>query len=165
MPDWNQIYDEFGPVVWKQTLRMLGNSTDAADCFQEVMLEAFKTNQRQTIRSWPGFLKRLAVLRSLDFLRARYRHATDPLPREEIPTTENPQTRSSSRYEGLAERLRLALTQLPAAQAEAFSLKCIEELSTEEVAQRMELSANHVGVLVHRARVALRKLLADRDGN
>jgi RNA polymerase sigma-70 factor (ECF subfamily) len=162
MADWNQILDDYGRVVWRQALRMLGNEHDAADCFQAVMLEGFESSQRQKIRSWPGYLRRLTVVRSLDFLRTRYRDPTDPRPVDEIPIAAD-ETPTPLEQQELAERLRRAITKLPEDQAEAFSLKWIDELSNEEVAQHMELSTNHVGVLLHRARVALRERMSAED--
>lgn len=160
--DWNQIIDQFGPVVWRQALRMLGDASDAADCFQTVMLEAFELSQRQGVSSWPGLLRRLAILRSLDALRARYRNRRDPRPVDEIgvPADGKRDALASVERQELAERLRMALARLPRSQAEAFSLRWIDGLSNQEVARRMQITANHVGVLLHRARRALRGLLS-----
>ena len=160
MPDWNQILDDFGPVVWKQAMRMLGNESDAADCFQSVMIEAFQLSQRQQVRSWPGLLKRLATLRAIDSLRARYRHSAETLSHENIQQLQvsRKQTKASDEQE-LADELRRELSLLPKEQAEAFSLKVIQEMSTKAVAEQMGITSNHVGVLVHRARTTIRKRL------
>lgn len=161
MHDWDRILDEFGPVVWKQAVRMLGDRADAADCFQAVMLEAFELSEREVVRSWPALLRRLAILRSLDRLRDRYRRQTDSRPADElglVSTRDGPADAAAENRE-LAERLRLALAELPPTQAEAFALRFIDGLTNEEVAARMGLTANHVGVLLHRARATLRGLL------
>jgi RNA polymerase sigma-70 factor (ECF subfamily) len=63
----------------------------------------------------------------------------------------------------LAERLRFALAALPAQQAEVFALCCVDKLSYGEVADRLQLTVNGVGVLLHRARQRLRGLLAPMD--
>lgn len=165
MHDWNQILDDFGPVVWRQALRMLGNASDAADCFQMVMLEAVKLSQREEVRNWPGLLRSLAILRSLDSLRARYRNRRDPRPVDEIglPADCERDALASVEQQELAERLRMALARLPGPQAEAFSLRWIDGLPNEEVAERMQITANHVGVLLYRARQALRGLLSHEE--
>ena len=80
MNDWNRILDEHGPVVWRYALRLLGNETDAADCYQAVLLEAFELSNSTEIRDWSAFLRRLAVLRSLDRLRERYRRRIEGRP-------------------------------------------------------------------------------------
>jgi RNA polymerase sigma-70 factor (ECF subfamily) len=81
----------------------------------------------------------------------------------EIPTA-NDQANGSVDHQELAERLRAALTRIPENQAEAFSLRWIDELSNQEVAERMQTTANNVRVLLHRARSALQKLLGDEWG-
>lgn len=166
MEDWDQIFGDFGPVVWKQTRRMLGNASDAADCFQTVMLEAFELSKRKEVRNWGPLLRRLAILRSLDRLRARYRERRDPRPVDEIAIAakDSQASRSLDQHE-LAERLRFALTRLPENQAAAFSLRWVDGLSNEQVAERMQITSNHVRVLLHRARLALQGLLSDEGEN
>ena len=41
------------------------------------------------------------------------------------------------------DHLRLALTRLPDGQAEAFCLRCVEGMSYEEIAKRLEVQTNH----------------------
>jgi len=63
----------------------------------------------------------------------------------------------------LAERLRVALAQLPHDQADVFCLSCLDKLSYREIAERLNLTTNAVGVLLHRARQRLRELLIPVD--
>ena len=107
MDDWNQILDDFGPVVWRQTLRMLGNAADAADCFQIVMFEAIELSKREEVHAWGPLLRRLAILRSLDRLRARYRERKDPRPVDEMELqAKDGRSNGSLDYQELAEALR-----------------------------------------------------------
>ncbi|MCA8988691.1 MAG: sigma-70 family RNA polymerase sigma factor [Planctomycetaceae bacterium] len=159
MHHWPQIIDEFGPVVWNHALRMLGNETDAADCFQNVMLEAYECSQKQSIRNWPGFLKHLATLRTLDYLRARYRQSAEWLNLSELPDKAASDSTDRIDQLDLAEHLRQEISLLPEDQAEAFTLRWIHEMTNGEVAEAMQLSPNHVGVLLHRARTTLRNRL------
>ncbi len=164
MPDWNLILDDHGPAVWRHALRLLGNEADAADCYQAVLLEAFELSAKTEIRDWSAFLRRLAILRSLDRLRERYRRRTDPRPIEEflVAAREGPIATAFEARE-LAERLRIALARIPTPQAEAFAFRWIDELTNDQIADRMAITPNHVAVLLHRARTALRPLLADRS--
>jgi RNA polymerase sigma-70 factor, ECF subfamily len=59
----------------------------------------------------------------------------------------------------LAERLRVALAELPRQQAEVFCLCCLDKVSYVEVGERLRLTTNAVGVLLHRARQRLQELL------
>ena len=53
------------------------------------------------------------------------------------------------------------IRQLPEQQQTAFILQKIEGLSYEEIADVLGVKANHVGVLVFRARAAVRELLEE----
>lgn len=163
MPDWNRILDEFGPAVWKTALRMLGNESDAADCLQTVMLEAFEVSQRQSVRNWPALLKQMTTVRALDMLRSRYRHAARQLPDVEPHDPTATQVSEQIDNRDLAEHLRREISRLPPDQAEAFSLRWIDGLSNREIALMMEITASHVGVLIHRARATLRHRLSRND--
>ena len=65
--------------------------------------------------------------------------------------------------EELAARLRAALARLPARQAEVFALRFFEQMDNREIAEALALSANAVGVLLHKARRRLRELLDEPD--
>lgn len=64
----------------------------------------------------------------------------------------------------LAAMLRRALADLPARQAEVFSLRELSGLSYEEIAEQLGIEVNAVGVLLHRARGRLRTFLAAANG-
>lgn len=55
--------------------------------------------------------------------------------------------------------LRDCLDALPAQQREAFHLRQVEELSAAEAARIVGCTTNHIGVLLHRARLKLRTCL------
>jgi len=76
-------------------------------------------------------------------------------------TVVGPQAGPQEQAEGaeLAERLRAALAELPNRQAEAFCLRWLDEMSYQQIGERLGLDANAVGVLLHRARKRLRELL------
>jgi RNA polymerase sigma-70 factor (ECF subfamily) len=61
----------------------------------------------------------------------------------------------------LSERLRDALSHLPDRQAEVFYLFALCGWSHRELAERMQMTDNAVGVTIHRARQRLRELLND----
>lgn len=58
-----------------------------------------------------------------------------------------------------AEVLRECLAALPDQQREVFQLRQVEELTAMEVARIVGCTTNHVGVLLHRARLRLRACL------
>jgi RNA polymerase sigma-70 factor (ECF subfamily) len=163
-PDWPEIVKEFGPLVWRTAYRLLGNEADAGDCFQRTFLSAVELSEREVIRHWPGALKRLATARALEQLRQRHR---DIGRRSEFPDSAS-DGRANDPLDlaaagELALRLREALAAIDPVQAQVFCLVCLEGLSYPEAADQVSMTANHVGVLLNRARAALRECLATFD--
>ncbi len=164
MTDWKTIVDQYGGLVWATACRLLGNSADAADCFQETFLEAVKVARREPVRDWASLLRHLATARALDLLRVRCRrrNRTDPADPATLTSREAGPGQQAEAAE-LADRLCVALTELPPQQAEVFCLSCVEHLTYGEIGARLTLTTGAVGVLLHRARQRLRELLAPVD--
>ena len=40
--DWPAIVREHGPLVWRTALRILGDDSEAADCYQETFISALR---------------------------------------------------------------------------------------------------------------------------
>jgi RNA polymerase sigma-70 factor, ECF subfamily len=159
MTDWPAIVRDYGPLVWRAAYRLAGNETDAADCFQQAFLAAVELSAKEPVRHWPAVLRRLATARALDRVRqrSRTRNRFALLPESVAAKTDDPLDRLG---EGeLAEALRLALAQIDETQAAAFCLVALDDLSYPEAADALGVTPNHVGVLVHRARAALRARL------
>jgi RNA polymerase sigma-70 factor (ECF subfamily) len=165
MINWSQIVELHGPKVWKTAYCLLNNEADAADCFQSTFVAALKLARREAVRHWPALLKRLATMAALDCLRQRHRainHLTlvsenDPVDRKEIEPAQFAQAGE------LAEDLRSALAKLDARQAQVFCLACLEDMTYQEIAEQIDVTANHVGVLLNRAKASLRELLRAHD--
>jgi RNA polymerase sigma-70 factor (ECF subfamily) len=90
-------------------------------------------------------LTHLAAARAVDHLRKRSRRESH---RENIELT---------------ERLRSALADLPPQQAQVFCLARLEGWSYQEIAEQLSVSADVVGVWIHRAQTRLREKLASMN--
>jgi RNA polymerase sigma-70 factor, ECF subfamily len=163
--DWNTIVDQHGQLVWATVWRLLGNPADALDCYQETFLDAVKVARREPVGNWSALLRHLATARALDLLRARcrQRNCTDAMVDPDTLISRQPDPGQEAEAGELAERLRVALAQLPGDQAEVFCLSCLDKLSYREIGERLKLTTNAVGVLLHRARHRLRELLIPVD--
>lgn len=164
MTDWPTIVREQGPLVWRTAYRLLNRHADAADCFQQTFLAAVEFAERQTVRDWPALLRRLATARAMEQLRSRYRDSGRVEPMSELEANaSDPDPWVQVASGELAEHLRAGLAAIDPAQATAFCLIALDGLSNTEAAGAMGVSANHVGVLLHRARQALRANLSGFD--
>ncbi|MFC1764051.1 RNA polymerase sigma factor [Planctomycetota bacterium] len=157
---WQDIIEEHGSVVWKVAYRLLGNDADAADCFQDVLLATVKLSREQTIRNYPALMVRLATTRAIDRLRQRTREDRIKQIGDYPPSFSAHQTPDQvAQQQDLLAALRIALGQLPSNQAEAFCLKHFQGMSQKQIGRVLGISANAVGVLVHRARVRLEEIM------
>jgi RNA polymerase sigma-70 factor, ECF subfamily len=161
MPNWSEVLSRDGPAVWRTAYRLLGNSADADECFQEACLAALAASRKEPVRHWRALLQRLAAARAVDRLRERYRRAgrESAADLSALPAGDLSPVLGAEAAE-LAGRLREVLTDLPRPQAEVFCLHALDGWSYAEVADQLGLSIDHVGVLLHRARQQLRELLA-----
>lgn len=159
MIDWQAIIKEHGPAVWQTAYRLLGDHTDAADCFQETFVSALEICRRQRVQNFAALLVRLATARAIDQLRRRFRrsrwnantdewaavHGDSPCPLEQVQDRE------------LAGRVRQLIGQLPPQEAQAFCLRYLNDMSYREIANELGINTNAAGVLLHRAKARLRE--------
>jgi RNA polymerase sigma-70 factor, ECF subfamily len=165
MTDWEIVIGQHIEIVQRTAYRLVGNHADTWDCIQDTFMEAVRMERRESVRNWSALLRHLATVKALDLLRSRFRSRArcnaevDPaqaLSREPDPT------RRAEASE-LADRLRSAVTQLPRRQAEVFCLSCFEQMSSEEVAERLGISPTAARMALFRARDNLRRLLEPLD--
>ncbi len=164
MVDWPWILEQHGPLVWQTVYRLVGHGPDAADCFQNTFVAALEVARREAVRHWPAMLKRLATVQSLDCLRQRMREAGRRqalIAEPKAPTLYGPE--QAARQAELADELRRALADLEPRQAQIFCLACLDGWSYQDLAEHLEIRVNHVGVLLNRARTALRERLRAFD--
>lgn len=161
MADWETVVSQHAAAIRRTACRLVGNHADAWDCVQETFLEAVKIDRREPVRNWSALLRHLATVRALDLLRRRSRQrrrcnsAVDPA--QVISRATSPSGHAEAHE--LADRLRVAVGQLPRRQAEVFCLICFEQMTTEEVAERMNISPTATRMLLSRARGRLQRLL------
>ena len=159
--DWQTIVKKHGPAVWQTAYKLLGNHTDAADCFQETFICALEVSRRQRVRNFSALLVRLATTRAIDQLRQRFRHSkvrSDAADLTAAPST-NPDPVQEAQKQELVVRLRGSLSQLPPQEAQVFCLRCLNDMSYRQIAKELGIKSKTAGVLLHRARMKLRDFL------
>jgi RNA polymerase sigma-70 factor, ECF subfamily len=152
--------------------RILGNEEDAREAVQEAFISAFRARQQfQGHSKLSTWLHRIVVNAAIQKLRSRKRRAEDAiddlLPRflpngdhvERFVAWTEPPDEAVARRE-MAAFVRRAIDQLPESYRTVLLLRDIEGLSTEESANALQTTANAVKIRLHRARMALRTLLA-----
>jgi RNA polymerase sigma-70 factor (TIGR02943 family) len=166
--------DRHGNYLFGYALRRLRQPELAEDLVQEALLAALRGRDQFTgasaERTWlVGILKRKIV----DHLRRQHREqpasnlADDGWIDELFDKTghwkKGPAkwVNPSAAFENAEfwQTFSQCLDQLPRPQADAFSLREMDELSSAEVCKVLDISATHLGVMMHRARMRLCRCL------
>jgi RNA polymerase sigma-70 factor (ECF subfamily) len=161
LPDWEVIVRTHAPMAFDTAWRLLGHAADTEDAVQEALLDAFQLHGRQPVSNWGGLLRHLATRRAIDRLRKQRRAvplALKPLIVEPAsPESEQPESAAIERE--LAERLRLAVAELPDREGSVFSLRYFGEMANSDIAETLGISTDAVGVALHKARKRLKETL------
>lgn len=152
--------------------RMLHDDADASDAVQDAFIAAFKAIDSFQGQSQIGtWLQRILINACLMKLRARKSRGHCSLD-ELLPSVDDAGRhvhgmRSSGRTpdavlqtDELRSQVRRCIDRLPARYRAILLLRDIEELDTEQTAAALRLSPGAVKTRLHRARQALRTLLA-----
>jgi len=151
--------------------RILRSEEDARDAVQDAFVSAYKSIARfgsnSRLSTW---LHRIVVNASLMRLRTQRRHPEEDieahLPRflEDGHQVE-PSVAWGESADAVVQReevrgiVRAAIDRLPEQYRIVLLLRDIEEMTTEETAEALGITANAVKIRLHRARQALRTLL------
>lgn len=156
-----------GNLVWGLIVRILGDDgDDAADCYQQSFFELASRQARvNDIRHAGSLWKRIAAARAIDAIRRRIRDREGARLAGDMQVVTDPEKGPAAQAQEseLLDDFRVALATLPEVQASAFLLTQVDDLSNQDAAQVLGVSVNHLGVLLHRARVALRTRLESHN--
>lgn len=156
-------------MVFTTAARLLGNDAQAEDIAQEVFLRAYAHfAQLRVSPSRGGWLKTVATNLSLNHLQ-RYRRrwrlfseitSGDDAPGMETPPQDAPLAGLETQQQ--RELLEQAIRTLPVGQRTALVLYHFEELTYQEIAERLGASLAKIKTDIRRARLALLPLLHSR---
>jgi RNA polymerase sigma-70 factor (ECF subfamily) len=164
-----RLVEQNSEIIYRLSLKMVGNPQDAEDVLQETFIKAFdnieKFEGRSKVSTW---LYRIAVNESLMLLRKRKDNITeidagiekddgDLIPKQIVDRCCLPERELMSNE--TRHHLNEAIHTLSDANRAAFLLRDVEGLSTSETAQALDISESAVKVRLMRARMQLREEL------
>jgi RNA polymerase sigma-70 factor (ECF subfamily) len=165
------VVRRYGARMLAVARRFLRNEEDARETVQDAFLQAFRAlDAYRADAKLSTWLHRIVVNAALMRLRAASRrpegfiddllpefdttgHHADPVP--PLPLT----AEDAIERDEVRARVRAALARLPEAYRAIIALRDFEDLSTEEAASALGISANAAKIRLHRARQALATLL------
>ncbi len=159
----------YTPMVYQLALRILGDEAEAEDVTQETFLNAFKAidqfEWRSEISTW---LYRIAYNAAVGRLRKR---RDTSLSVEELAVRTDGQNLPRQLYDWCClperdfetararEQLERAISSLPDNLKSVFVLRILEDLSTRQVAETLDISEDNVKTRLRRARLFLQNEL------
>ncbi len=167
-----EIVRRYQGKVYAAAYQVTGNREDALDVTQEVLLKAYeKISMWEPRGSFVPWLLRLAVNRSIDYLRKRKRTTHESLNEgiakvsedeiHHIPSPSNPL--ELSRAKEIDEKIRKALEKLSKTQQTVFILRHYQGYSLNEIAEHLGCTVGSVKVHLFRALQKLRTELGKYD--
>lgn len=164
-----EIVDAQARRIYRAARGLGFSASDAEDLAQEVFLTFLETldrfEGRSTVGTWLfGILHHKAQERRRSHAREDSTHELDEAFERRFTADGSwlqPPVGADRLVEShqAGEMLRDCIESLPAQQREVFQLRQVEELSAVEVAGIVGCTTNHIGVLLHRARLRLRACL------
>jgi RNA polymerase sigma-70 factor (ECF subfamily) len=163
----NQLVEAYQDLLHSLVVRMVPDPDQAADAVQEAFFSAYRNLGRYRGPSFRGWLTRIAVNAAMDLQRARRRRPASPYPELEDESWQPPAGEESDplRLALAGERGRVlaaAMAAITADQRAAIVLYDVEGYDYAEIAVMTGVSLGTVKSRIHRGRLALRELLADR---
>jgi RNA polymerase sigma-70 factor (ECF subfamily) len=154
--------------VYRSARAVLRNDAEAEDVAQEAWVRAFSHLDQFEHRSrFPTWLTRIALHEAWSRARRSRRFEDPPVTADEgaegtVPSAADPESEAAGRE--IRSQLEAAVEALPEGYRVVFVLREMEELSTAETAEALELSEDVVKTRLHRARAMLRRDLLARAG-
>jgi RNA polymerase sigma-70 factor (ECF subfamily) len=163
----NQLVEAYQDLCHALVARMVPDPDQAADAVQEAFFSAYRNLRSYRGPSFRAWLTRIAVNAAMDLQRARRRRPVSPYPELEDDSWQPPagDDTDPERIATTMERhaaIRAALAAIGADQRNAIVLFDVEGYDYAEIAEMTGVSLGTVKSRIHRGRLALRGLLADR---
>jgi RNA polymerase sigma-70 factor (ECF subfamily) len=157
--------------LYRVARAILRNDADAEDVIQEAYVRAYQhLDQFAGIASFSIWLTRIAVNEALRRLRLRKRNQQlddaedDPeIYMNIIETSPDPEERAS--FNELGQLLEETILSLPSQLRTIVMLRDVQELSTSETSQILDITEQNVKVRLHRGRALMRERLFARVGS
>ena len=151
--------------MYNVALRITHDPDAARDCAQDAFIRAYRAlHQYDHAYPFGPWIFRITTNASLNFIQRGHGHeiTVEELPEDPEPPETGPEL-SLVRKEELQEVLD-AMAELPPAYRAALTLRHMQQLSYQEVADALGIPLGTVKTHLHRARAALKARLSARRG-
>jgi len=163
----NQLVEAYQDLCHSLVARLVPDPDQASDAVQEAFFSAYRNLRSYRGPSFRGWLTRIAVNAAMDLQRARKRRPVSPYPELEDESWQPPAGPETDPEIVIVatERGRVlaaALAAIGSDQRAAIVLFDVEGYDYAEIARMTGVSLGTVKSRIHRGRLALRAILAER---
>lgn len=168
----DRFVEDYGDRIYGFGIRVCGEREDARDIAQETLLQAFRSLEKlkdpKALRSWLYRVAANACLmkrRKGNFASGRELSLEELMPRidhnggDDLLPDFRPLPDEQASREELRAEIQEAIRRLPTNYRIVLVLRDMEELSTREVAEALELPESTIKMRLHRARLMVRQTL------
>lgn len=159
------LVERYGGRVYNIALRITHDPDSARDCAQDAFIRAYRAlHQYDPAYPFGPWMFRITTNASLNVVQRGRGHeiTVEELPEDPEPPEAGPEL-SAVRREEMQEVLA-AMAELPPAYRAALTLRHMQQLSYQEVADALGIPLGTVKTHLHRARAALKTKLTQRRG-
>lgn len=135
-----ELYDRFAPKMRAVCYRYIGDKDETKDVLQECFIKVFSLlKQYQGIGSLEGWIRKVVVNTSINYLKARKRLSMQPLDDSDqfnhYQTTDDSEGFSNAQF--TQHQLLEALSRIPAEYKMVFTMYVIDSCSHKEIAEAL----------------------------
>ncbi|EAR13628.1 RNA polymerase sigma-70 factor [Polaribacter irgensii 23-P] len=175
--DSNKWIDKYADYLYNYSISRVNNSDLAKDLVQETFFAGLKSASnfegRATERTWlVSILKRKIIdhYRKINSAKGQaevrmnfYENGENEGSwlEERVPQSWDNSVEKKLENTELKSQLEICMDRLPEKYAMVFKMKTIQEFETAEICKELDITASNLWVILHRARVQLRKCMED----
>jgi RNA polymerase sigma-70 factor (ECF subfamily) len=159
------IVKDFGPPLYRQAYRMLGDADEAAEAVQEILLNVHRSladfRGESSLATW---VYRIGLNTLISYRRHQRRQPLASIEAGDVQSLADEENDVGAEYDRKETREQLArcIAKLSPRESAAITLFYMDGLGYKEIASIMDTSLSAVGLLLHRGREHLHVLLTGK---
>ena len=163
-----RIFKQYYGLVCNTIYQYIRDKTKTEDVAQEIFAELWQKREQIIIHtSLPAYLRRMAVTRTLNYIRDQHRHQWEELDSPETGISNaivNPDVIEHMEESELSKKIDRAIDHLPEKCRAVFLMSRMEEMSYAEIAGALGISTKTVENQIGKALRLLRLSLGEHRG-